>query len=208
MAMNLSGYRVRVGARMGIPSGDTFMSPTIINDAINQALVTVEEEAFWPWSEAAARLTVLSGTVGVVLPDDWRATKGVYVGQWELRQVSITDLFTWPDSSQGMPSVWSDYQDTVEVRPAAAGDRELTVIYYRMQPLLVNDTDRPMIPDRFHPAVVAKACELLARREDDGPNQAAHLADYTVWTGRMRKAMRSTTRPITPRVRPGSWYDW
>jgi hypothetical protein len=206
--MNLSGYRQRVLARLGVPAGDTFFTPTIVNDAVNQALVTIEEEAYWPWSEAIVAIPVLAGESGVVMPDDWRATKQVYVGQWELGQQSITDLLAWAESATGTPAVWCDYGDRIEVRPMPSHDTTLTVAYYKAQPYLWADTDKPMIPDRYHPAVIAKAAELLSRREDDGPSQAGHLADYTVWVGRMRKAMRSTTRPVVPRVRPGSWYDW
>lgn len=206
--MNLAGYRTRVLLRMGAPSGDTFFTSTVVNDAVNQALVTVEEEANWPWSEAIIVATLAAGETGVEMPDDWKATKAVYIAQWELSQQSITDVMAWSTAATGQPTVWAETTNRVEVRPVPSGDTELRIVYYRAQPYLTADTDRPLIPDRFHPAVIAKACEYLARREDDGPTQAAHLADYVQWLGRMRRAQRGTTRPVVPRVRPGSWYDW
>jgi hypothetical protein len=205
--VNLASYRTRIMARIGVPAGDGFFTAPILNDVVNQALQTIEEESYWPWSEVLTTVPLLAGTSGLVLPEDWRAVKAVYIDNNELAQCSITDLLRWPATTQGMPSQWAQSGEGIELAPVAAGDYQVVLVYYRMQPPLVSDTDQPMLPDRFHPAVVAKGAELCARREDDGPNQAVHLADYTQWLNRMKKAMRSTTRPTVPRVRPGSWLD-
>ena len=208
MTVTLAGYRTRVMNRLGVPTGDSFFPPHVLTDAINQALATIEEESYWPWSEVVVNTSISAGSATLVLPDDCRAVKSLYVGGHELAQVSLTDALRWPASTTGLPGVWAPSGNTmVALRPIASGDTDITVVYYRQQDQLVQDTDVAMLPDRFAPAVVSKAAELCARREDDGPAQAMHLADYSSWLTRMRKSLRSTTKPTVPRVRPGSWLD-
>jgi hypothetical protein len=200
----LAQLRHTVRSRLGIPVIDQFQSDDIIDEHINIAIQTVEQEARWPWQEAIQTVTTPDGTGDFPVPNDWRATRAIVVGRNEVTVVSPIDVLMLPVAT-GLPQVCAIIDRTVKLRPAPPAATVLSHIYYRTPVLLVDDDDEPQMPTEFTPAIIAKAAELLALREDDRAAAGAHLTEYQQWLGRMRKDTRRTTGPITPRIRPGAW---
>src|SRR5262245_45220612 len=174
------------------------------------AIQTVEAEQRWPWQEHVETVTVDTVEPDIVLSPGWRATRGLFVtdAQTELKLVSPTDALSWyvgTNLGNGRPEVWAPIGDRIVLRPLPAGPLTLTHYFYTEPVWLRDDDDRPDLPGQFAGAVVAKAAELLSTREDDRAGAAAHNIEYREWVDRMRRDVRRSTTPITPRVRPGSW---
>lgn len=200
---DLATFRRLVRQRMGVPTSDDFFTDAVLNDAINLAIATVEEEHYWPWAERVAAGTLTAGKVSK--PAQWRATRAVFGPSGdELALVSITDLYA-SELPPGNPEVYADSGADILVSPVPANGTAVTHIYYVSPVELVIDTDVPDLPSSMADAVVCKAAELLSAREDDQTARAAHGEQYKQWVQRMLRSQRRTTGPMRVRVRPGGW---
>ena len=201
----LAQLRRTVRSRLGIPVVDQFQTDDVIDEHINLAIQTIEQEYRWPWQEAVQTVNTPDDTGVFPVPTNWRATRALVHGRRQVQVVSPIDVAMFPTTGAGDPQIASVVDRTVTLRPAPPEATVLSHIYYRSPVLLVDDDDEPQMPDEYSPAIVAKAAELLALREDDRAAAAAHTAEYQQWLGRMRKDTRRVTGPVTPRIRPGGW---
>jgi len=215
---NLLQLRRAVRSRMGVPTSDQMFTDDVIDDHINLANDLIASEHNWPWDgQVEAAIPVVDGEL--VWPADvsvWRTIRSIYYGDIEVHERPASDLMrTFSDDvgGTGSPSVWADvgYKDSsagrsILVRPKPAVDpATVLVVFYAETTPLVEDTDRPLMPRQYCGSIVAKAAELLATREDNRAAAEAHAREYAQWLARMRKALRRSTGPSTPRVREGSW---
>jgi hypothetical protein len=199
----LMQLRRMVRNRLGVPSSDSFFRDDVLDDAINSAIATFEAERNWPWQLRSD--TVVAQPDGTVaLPSDWRSTRAVYLGRDELGLIAPYDLFGHGDEP-GTPSVFSHIGNVIEVRARPSEPTELRLMYYRNAALLANDIDEPDMPANAYPAIVAKAAQLSATREDDRPSATTHLIEYEQWLQRLLNTSESSKRPVGRRIRPGNW---
>lgn len=203
--MNLMQLRRRTRSRLGVPVADQFFTDDVLDDHINLAADVLDSEQWWPWREAVVTQVILAGGSGFTPPEDWRATRSLFVGSDEIINIAPSDLMLRPVAWQGRPEVWSIMGNDIEIRPYPDADYTLTHVYYRLRTELIEDDDVLDMPAQYAGAVVAKAAELLSVREDNRPGAAAHLAEYMTWVNRMRRDVRRSTGPIRIRVREGSW---
>jgi hypothetical protein len=202
--------RRAVRIRLGSPVTDDFFTDDVLTDTINLAINQIEEQQMWPWTEGLDYpvLTASNGTV--TLPADWRATRNLAIGSpwnYELEARAPGDILRWPSNYAGIPRVYAEIGAGLQIRPLPDSAYTLNHHYYRQTPLLVNDTDSPLMPDRFSGAIVANTALLLAEREGNRQLAQLYQADVTNWMTLMRRATRRFTAPTVPRVRPGSWID-
>jgi hypothetical protein len=198
---DLVTFRRLVRQRMGVPASDDFFTDAVLTDAVNEAIATVEEEHYWPWSERVEQVTANNGVLGK--PDRWRATRGVFTAAGdELTGVARSDFMAY-GTAAGPPSAWADSGTEIVIAPISTAS--LIHVYYRAPVPLVADDDQPDLPDSLSGAVTAKAAELLSAREDDQTARAAHGNDYAKWVQRMLRSQRRSTGPLKVRVRPGGW---
>lgn len=197
--------RRTVRSRLGIPVTDQLQSDDVIDEHINIAIQTIEEEYRWPWQEAIQNITVNDTTGDVPVPTSWKATRVVMCEYHEVGLVTPVEVLMCSTNEHGLPSIFTVIDRTLKFRPIPPVGTALQHIYYRTPDLLVGDDDEPQMPTEYTPAIVAKAAELLSLREGDRASAASHAAEYAQWVGRMRKAIRRTTGPIVPRVRPDGW---
>lgn len=186
---------------MGVPTSDDFFTDQVLNDAINEAVGTVEAEHNWPWAERVVQTTVANGVL--VKPARWATTRGLFTLDGdELRLVSLSDLLA-NGATQGNPQAYADAGTDILTAPLS--NVTLTHVYYQAPIDLVADTDEPDLPDSMSGAIISKAAELLSAREDDQAARQAHGNDYKAWVQRMLASQRNTTGPMRVRVRPGGW---
>lgn len=207
----LRHLRRLVRSRLGVPVTDQLFTDDQLDDNINLAIQAVEAEQRWPWQEHVETVTVDPDQPDIVLPDEWRATRAVLLdNHTELQLVSPTDALSWYVASadvSGPPTVWSPIGDRIVLRPLPGGPTTLTHYFYTEPAWLRDDDDRPAAPDQFTGAIIAKAAELLAMREDDRAAAASHNIEYRGWIDRMRRDTRRSTTPVRIRVRAGSWLE-
>lgn len=201
----LAQLRRSVRSRLGIPVTDQFQSDDVIDEHINIAIQTIEQEQRWPWQETVQTVTITDSSGDVTVPNDWRATRTIIYDRHEVAIVGPLELFMYPVDETGPAQIAAVVDRVLKFRPAPPVGDTLTHVYYRRAVLLVDDEDQPQMPDEFTPAIIAKAAELLSVREDDRAAAGAHAAEYNEWVQRMRRDLRRTTGPIVPRIRPGSW---
>jgi hypothetical protein len=208
--LKLIQLREKVRNRAGVASGDQFITPQVIDDAINQALFQIDAEYHWPWLEETATVNLVVGQASYALPADHRTTRTVMYQAPNQRAVALYEVapatvYTTSSSAQGAPEGYALNGDQLVLVPAPAVAGTLLHLYYRTTLELVNDLDAPLIPDQYHPAVVAAAAGQLAMREEMRGIKEACDADVAMWVRRMRGALRRSTGPVVPRVRPGGW---
>jgi hypothetical protein len=201
----LAQLRRSVRSRLGIPVTDQFQTDDVIDEHINIAIQTIEQEQRWPWQETVQTVTINDSSGEFTVPADWRATRTIIFDRHQVQVVSPTELLTHPATGTGTPQIATVIDRVVKMRPSPAVGNTLSHVYYRTPTLLVDDEDQPQMPTEFSPAIIAKAAELLSIREDDRAAGAAHAAEYGEWITRMKRDVRRTTGPIVPRVRPGRW---
>ena len=205
MAATLMQFRRLVRSRLGIPITDDFMPDPVLDDHINLAVQTLESEARWPWDDAVATVTINQTTPDIALPKNWRATRSVLCGEWELQLLSPIDILRWIGRTGDIPQVWCPLDDVITVRPTPGSDVQVVHYYYTQSPVLRDDDDVPTVPEQYGGAIVAKAAELLSARESDGGGATRHGAEYKDWVARMHRETRRSTTPTRTRVRPGGW---
>lgn len=209
--MRLSQLREKVRNRAGIASGDQYLTPQIIDDAINQAICQIDAEYRWPWLEATQTVALVAGQDTYVLPADFRATRTIMlnsVGRASviLFEVSPGSALAQSPANQGPPMGFAVDQNDLIVTPTPDnGVYTLTHLYYRTTAELIADSDEPLIPDMYHPAIVAAAASLIAMREELRGIKESCDKDVADWIRRMRIGLRRSTGPSVPRVRPNGW---
>lgn len=97
-------------------------------------------------------------------------------------------------TSTGVAAYWyKTAPTTIAVFPVSTAT--LTVKYIRFAPDLSATTDAPLLPDRWRPAIVEKACAKAYRALGNANAEAACLNEYQRMLAQMRLSM------ITPPVR-------
>jgi hypothetical protein len=208
--MNLLGLRRATRLRLGSPVTDDFFTDDVLTDTINLAINQIEEQQMWPWTEGLDNPVLTAGSGVVGLQPDWRATRSLHIANpWtvEIAPVAPGDLLRFATPYQGLPAVYAEVAAGIQVRPLPDSGYTLIHHYYRQTPLLVNDTDIPLMPDRFSGAIVATAALLLAEREGNRQLAQLYQTDVTNWVTLMRRSVKRLTSPVVPRVRSGSWVD-
>lgn len=209
--MKLQQLREKVRNRAGIATGDNFVTPQVIDDAINQAIFQIDAEGRWPWLEATQLVPLVAGQSSYSLPADFDSTRSVLlntVGQASvaLYEVASSVALAQNTASTGQPVAFAISQGSIILLPTPDSSAySLTHLYYRTSTELVDDADEPLIHDQYHPAVVAAAAALVATREEQRSIKEAADLDVAQWVRRMRGALRQSTGPVVPRVRPGGW---
>lgn len=205
MTIALAQLRQMVRDRLGVPAHDSFFDGSVLDTNINLAVLAVEAEYRWPWSEAADEVTIPT-TGQITVPTNWRATRALLLANRELEEWPYYDLrWRYGDEQSGLPTHFSLVDKTLHVRPKPASDTAAVHIYYTQPDLLASDEDTTRIPTEHVGVIIAKAAQLSSTREDDRPSAEMHLAEYLTGLERMRKDAKGTTRPQRTRVREGSW---
>ena len=164
--MDLQAIRDEVKAR-----GFDYLSSTRLDYFINRAYNSIAGRANWPFLQATASgtspltisdlrqvLSVKGNTVGMIRGEDAR---NVLERDPNLEVVGTPERWTLPG------------ENTVTLWPASASET-ITVRYLKVPASLSASTDTPIIPARFHYALVDGAV-LFALRDDDEHGQAMEL---------------------------------
>jgi hypothetical protein len=202
--------REKVRLRVGSPSGDQFITNDVLDDAINQAVMQIDAEYFWPWLEKTQTITTVSGTDTYSLPTDFRASRSLVIqasdgGKTIMYNVAPAQALAKVSTDIGLPQGYAISGSSLILLPTPGASYAITHLYYRMSPMLTAEQDSPLIPDQWHPAIIAAAASVVASREELRGQKDAADADVAQWIRRMRNALRRSTGPVVPRVRSNGW---
>lgn len=214
--MDLAQLRTAVYARLGVDDTDGMMDPTTINGFINDALNEIANERDWPWLQTSETITTTQGVdtyapgsfnTTVPLPA-WTATDGLRRGDdgRTMERMSPTELDDrWDLDQQARPAEWAVYGEKLILRPTPDGVYSILHRYYRAEVELAGDTDTPLLPVEFHPAVAELATFIALRRDRNDPRAQGAETAYAQWVAKMEKRKRRYKTPGRIRVRPGGF---
>lgn len=148
----------------------------------NDAWLTIQRKQHWDWLWEQATVTILaatSATAGSIpanryLRDKARiGTARLAFRPWE--RFSIL----YPAPGSGTPSVWSIRPDgSFVVDAAPTANTAITVERYRLPTSMAADADIPVMPERFHMAIVWRALMDASDYDEAGVSRATASAKY------------------------------
>jgi hypothetical protein len=164
-AMNFAALKQALSDR-----GFSFLTTARLGQYINWARAELDDRAQWPYREAfltgSAPLTV--GDLGQVeevvdLSTNATLTRSSYgdlAEQFSDLSLGGTPIYWYPATPGGTQEI--------ATYPAATGS--IGVQYWRITPDLIDDTDIPLAPSRFHKLIVDIAAREAYRDSDDHQN--------------------------------------
>lgn len=193
--------------RCGLQSDDPTLTTQAANDAVNAAMHLIEAEQDWPWLSVRTSFTTEAGTDLYGTPPDWARTTSLRIASFptfnEYQVDDLDDMFD--DSTVGQPYAWAADADRLLLRPTPDGVYTIVHRYVRQEPDLTSDTQSPLMPAKFHAAIVdAAAWQALGGDREEGRAGACFQA-YTNWLAKMRDDGRRSSKPGRIRSRPGGW---
>lgn len=205
--MNLSQLRQSVLSRMGLTSADALFTSTVLTELVNEAVHAIETENDWPWLEAITTHSTTAGTQTLTVPTDWLRTRNLWItDNGPLTNTGFTDLRARFEASvQGQPAMYSVTADTIYLGPTPDAVYTVNHHYIKREPDLTSDTDSPLMPASFHPAIVEHATYLGLRRSREEGRASVALDAYQGWLRRMVDNRRRSSQSMRVRVRSGGW---
>lgn len=197
--MNLGELRAAIDQRSGAA-----MSPSALNVFVSEASGALSTERDWPWLDATETLNTTKDVAFVTPGATWARTRSLRIaGYGPMERFGIVELEQrWPSASDTrQPDEYAVTSERLELR--AVPDAVYAVVhrFVRFQPELLQDTDSPIVPARFHPAIVELATSLVHRRMGDGAAAEACEAAYRRWLIRMTDDARRHSGPARVRLR-------
>lgn len=202
--MNFAALRVAAAQQCSLGTNDPLYGA--IDSRINAALHAVENEApdGWDWmvtdinvawSALAESQTFFELDDDIVVTkvrgvDVQTSTDPVTLGRYaraELRARLSTA------SPQAIPLAYAVEGQNLYLVPAPSVALQLTVSVVQSEPDLAADEDEPLLPARFHGAVLAKTCELLQYDLGNPTKASARRSEYGDEIGRLRRSARPST---------------
>lgn len=203
---NLMVLRRLVRSRIGVPETDRMFPDEIVDDNINLALLSLENEHRWPWREVRVEGTFTGGVAEQELPEDWSATKAITVEHSALEFMVDYDMERFSANYSGIPRWYTIVGRNLRVAPFPSTDYPYRHLYYKAPVMLTADKDVPLVPIEHQGALIAKAAHLLSIRQDDRAAAGPHLAEYMQEVERMKSELtRRSTRPVGRRIRDNPW---
>lgn len=208
--MNLGQMRTRLYHQCGIATTDATVTTESATEHLNAAMHMIEAAHDWPWLWRRDTITTVAGatidTHDLYSPAaDWIRTKQLRISPYQpMVRMEVHELEDqWPDTTQGLPSSWAVDADHIRIRPFPDAEYTIRHLYVRIEPDLSADTQSPLMPAKFHSAIVEGATWLALRSDREDVRGAAAKAEYDRWLTVMRDDDRRSSSPGRVRVRPG-----
>lgn len=200
---------------MGNPSTDGFFSDANLTQVIAEANHALGVEADWPWLEASATLTTVSGqqayTPPVASSTSWLRTVAISRsdtssgGFYSLVMRSLPEIREL-GTETGEPTFYCVSGEQILLAPVPSAVMTYTHDYIKQEKTLAIAADEPFLPAQFQYALVHLATSLAHMRQGDMQRSDFHMKLYQSWLTRMRDNRRRTSQFPRIRVRPGSAF--
>lgn len=207
--MNLEQICDSVRVRLGVPEADSFFIQPVLIDLVNEAVSTYSVEYDWPWLEANDTFTSVANTESYAVPADWVRTMAITPpSDYPLRYLSLNEVRQRNQVGgllgSNYPDSYTIHQDQIMLSSIPQSAIVYKHDYIKVEPMLVNPTDQPYIPDQWIYCVIAKAVALGYMRQNDMERAMNWERQYDKWLIRMRDNRRRSVAFPPVRVRPGS----
>lgn len=201
---NRQELRNRVYTRTGFDTADGMVTPTVVNDALNEALHFIETVAEWWWLMASETLTTVASTATVTPSSSSQRTKSLAFadGTGALARVSTAEIDQYPAES-AKPRVFAEQGLGLVLWPTPDAVYSLTHRFITTEADLAQDDAEPLLPAGFHSALIDYASYLLLRRVRDDERATRAFEGYQAWELRMVDNKRRGAGTRVPRIRDG-----
>tara|TARA_S200000501_G_C20847068_1_gene754059 strand:- start:582 stop:1205 length:624 start_codon:yes stop_codon:yes gene_type:complete len=136
---------------------------------INDAWLKIQSSrADWNWMWSTGTSTLTAATSTITLPSTVETIKRVSLGQSFLQSEDYNDFANaYRVIQDGEPSVWSVRPDGVMVFNAKpTSNKTVTYESFSVPAEMVNSTDSPGLPDRYHMLIVYEALRCYAQFDE------------------------------------------
>ena len=175
--MNLGQLRAALERRTGVA-----YDSTAANELINDGLRAVAAAGKWPWLFDTQTITLVAGTASYALPAGYLDTRSIVLSDGRRAEriaVEDGDVFS---SRQELPTcAYAIEGDEVIFYPTPSAAGTATHRFVRGEEELSSDSDTPLLPATFHPAVVCYAARAVMERLDMPRRADRFEAEYDRW---------------------------
>lgn len=205
--MDLVTLRTAVKSRVVIVSGNALLDvDSILNEFVNSGARQFDTEHPWPWMEASTTFPTVSGTGSYAVPAAYLETQAL---RWSddktlLERRPLKVVLEEQENGAGWPSHYAVHAGLIYVSPVPGSVRTVEHFYRSTTTVMTDDTDEPMSPSQWHPAIAEYAAYLAHRREDDLAAAGACLAAYDRWVAKAKRWADPAGGTSRVRVRAGS----
>lgn len=203
--MNLSQLRTQIDRRTGVRQ-DLLATNAYINEALNN----ISSRRDWPWLDTLQTVTTTVDENTYPVTAAYSETRTVNIGGIEAQQIYIADGDEF-DGSTYCPDVyeysieWEAGTAQLVVYPTPPADTTILHRFVRTEPLLANDQDTPLMPERYHTIICDQAAGLFLERIDASRSET-YLARAEKGLKQMGEATQRKSSPTRIRIRPGAAY--
>tara|TARA_B100002051_G_scaffold266621_1_gene294005 strand:- start:6936 stop:7559 length:624 start_codon:yes stop_codon:yes gene_type:complete len=138
-------------------------------DWINDAWLKIQSiRADWNWAWGTGTATLTASTNTITLPSTVETIKRVSIGQGYLQSEDYNDFAdAYRLIQDGDPSVWTIKPDgTLCFNSKPTENKTVTYESYATPLALVNNTDVPAMPERYHMLIVYEALRCYAQFDE------------------------------------------
>lgn len=204
--MNLAQLRTQIDRRTGVRQ-----DPLAANSYINEALNVITSRREWPWIDAVQTIATTVDEDTYAVPSNYSESRAVTVNGVEAVMIYVADGDEFFSNRLYVPS---RYEYTIEWNAGSAELRffptppEGTVVthrYTRTEGLLSNDTDSPLLPERYHTVLCDLATALFLERINPG------RSDF--YNTRAEKGLKQMGEAVQRKTNPGririrDWFPY
>lgn len=203
----LADYRSQIRSIGNFPAGDTRITDTVIDREINRALKRIAMIHDWPWLQYERTINTNDVQQGYTLPDDFlRLVSLRYIDSNSPYNLSKRNIQEVDEvSGTGLSTIYAVWGGKVVLAPAPAGAYTLRLRYVAQEPVLVNDSDVPRIPDYWDNGLVEAALVELYRTAAKADDAVLAEQRFEMWVTETQKTVRQETGSLRIRVRPGAF---
>lgn len=205
MAIDVTAMTLAVRTRLGNPATDGFFTDAQILDLLNESIQYNNTLGEWPWTKKTGTISMTAGTNSYSLPNDWVKTRVLSIDGYDtMQELSLKEIRDKVTTEQGAPTYFCVENELIYVRPTPNSSYTVNHDYLQEEPILVNGTDVPLMPEQWRYAIVEYAAYLAHMRQGDFAAADRAMARHQKWYEAMADHRRRTTGGRRIRVRPGS----
>jgi len=172
--MNLGEIVQRGLDRIGVRATNTTVV-RMLKAAANAEYDAIRRKRQWDWLEKWAAIAITATDTNIALPDDCRGVKYVFlegygVLKWKsspLREIKggIPSV-----ASRNIPTSWDTVAGSLVLNPYSSIAGTLNVLYYRVIPQLVLNSDEPVFAEDYHSIIVDGMLARMSSEDSFDPS--------------------------------------
>ena len=185
--MTLDELRDAVRTRLGVPDTDAIFTDTVLTDLINEGLQYISNEEDWWWLEKTETLSLTDSIQAYDVAADCTRTINVSDPTGiPLSRKGIDELLAMTTAQAAVVRFFAPYAGQLVFFPVPNTSISVNHRYIGGEPALSGDSDTPLIPAQFQPALVDYVVYLCHTRSGNMNEAKGALEVYGRWIETMK----------------------